>query len=61
MANDPAIAEGIKVLGTGTFRGLKGKVIDTKESGFGMKYALVKSKGNDDPKWARTIYLSPRD
>lgn len=61
MANDPTIAKGTKVLGNGHFNGLKGKVIDTKESGFGMKYALVKSKNGKDPEWARTIYLSPRD
>ena len=61
MANDTAIAEGPKVIGSGHFKGLKGRVIDSKESGFGMKYVLVKPKGGGEPQWARTIYLSPRD
>lgn len=59
MAKDPKFEVGDKVKGSSTFSGLKGKVIDTSETGFGLRYALVKQKDGSTQN-ARTIYLSRR-
>lgn len=57
---EPFYPEGTKVKGSGHFKALKGKVVGTSESGFGYRYAQVKTKDGEVVN-ARTIYLSPRD
>lgn len=56
MANDATIPVGSKVKGSGHFKTLKGKVVETNETGFGMKYARVE-RPDGTSEWARTTYL----
>lgn len=59
MSAEPIYEKGDKVYGSGHFRYLKGKVVDFKESGFGLRYAEVERK-DGTKEWARTIYLHPK-
>jgi hypothetical protein len=46
------------VQGSGHFKNLRGRVIDQKETGFGVKFALVKPDNGSDPEWANELYLA---
>jgi hypothetical protein len=56
VPTEPKFDIGDKVVGSGHFRGLRGKVVDFKESGFGLRFAEVRRK-DGTKEWARTIFL----
>lgn len=57
---EPKFDIGDKVVGSGHFIGLKGKVVDFKESGFGLRFAEVRRK-DGTKEWARTIFLKLKE
>jgi hypothetical protein len=59
VPTDPTIDIGTKVVGFSAASGLKGKVVNSRESGFGVKWVEVEKK-DGTTEWARTIYLSKK-